>query len=59
MLKTKLKLSHQELNNVKCTDQRVHEWEQNPRILFKIHGLAEGVNALIEKLQSNIKMIFL
>ena len=42
-----------------CIGQRVHEWEQNPRILFKIHGLAEGVNALTGKLQSNFKMIFL
>ena len=35
-----------------CIEQRVHEWEQNPRILFEILGLAEGVNALTEKLQS-------
>ena len=42
-----------------CIDQRVHEWEQNPRILFTIHGLSEGVNALTEKLQSNFKIIFL
>ena len=42
-----------------CIDQRIHEWEQNPRIMFEIHGLAEGVNALTEKLQSNFKMIFL
>ena len=40
-----------------CIDQRVHE--QNLRILFEIHGLAKGVNALIEKFQSNFEMIFL
>ena len=42
-----------------CIDQRIHEWEQNPRIMFEKHGLAEGVNALTEKLQSDFKMIFL
>ena len=40
-----------------CINQRVHEWEQNLRILFEIHGLTEGVNALTKKLQSNFKMI--
>ena len=42
-----------------CIDQRIHEWEQNARIKFEMHGLAEGVNALTEKLQSNFEMIFL
>ena len=45
-----------------CIDQRVHEWDQNPRILFEIHGLAVGVNALTEiaiKLQDDFSLVFM